>query len=301
MSPASACRGFGSLVLLFAVHGPCPGEGSPPFPVRLTAFDQVAAPGEIVPLTAKLESACLPGWHPGLDRAVLEFSGVDADLRVAPTAADGRACVTAAVPLPCPAPVPVTVRYAGSRWHGAGCAAARLFVWPADCPILVTDIDRTISDLSLVLVPFKPVEKIPPLPGCVEVLHELARSYRIVYLTARPSHLYDKTRAWLAAHGFPDGPVFCREIRLGQSQEAYKREFLAALKCRFPNLVVGVGDRWGDARAYRSAGLRAYLIDRSGRACSEPGAVVVGSWLELAELLRQQPVSPVSPDPPSLD
>jgi uncharacterized HAD superfamily protein len=49
------------------------------------------------------------------------------------------------------------------------------------------------------------------VPGSVDCLQELARSYRLIYIGARPESALEFTREWLDAMGFPQGPVFLAE------------------------------------------------------------------------------------------
>lgn len=173
---------------------------------------------------------------------------------------------------------------AASDYHEPTCGQGRGFVWDDDRPVLVTDIDNTISDRLLCLVPVTPIHKNPPLPGAVEVLQQLAHHYQIVYLTCRPPWLHNKTRAWLALHGFPQGPLFCLGLRLNQSQSTSKQLFLAELHTRHSHLAVGVGNTDGDARAYNSVNMKAFIIGPKKVAATVPHTAVQG-WHELGMLL----------------
>ena len=178
------------------------------------------------------------------------------------------------------------------RHHQPAEATGRVFLWPADSRILITDVDHTISDLALLKVPFTPNERIPALPGAAVALTELSRTHRIVYLSARDEALYDKTRAWLQEKGFPEGPLFCREFRVSVGQETFKRQFIAEFKKRYPQTVVGIGDQPSDARAYLSNGMAALLLDPEGRAELPAGAVRVSSWREVLQQLDSQRNTP---------
>jgi hypothetical protein len=284
----SCCIGLLTGLLLTAAgagRGQEPAARDARWPVRLTVHDQVARPDAAVALTAKLEHAGFP---------YRDLSGCCLSCGLAGEAWTGRegiATFTLEFPPGTPSPQAVEVCFAGSARLRPAAGCGRVFLWDCDRPILVTDIDNTISDRLLFLVPVTPIAKNATLPDAAAVLTELAQHYHIVYLTCRPAWLHGKTRAWLAAHGFPEGPLFCRDFRLGQSQEGYKRQFLTDFKARFPNLAIGVGNTSSDAGAYQSAGMQTLIIEPKGGNGTEAFRVVRG-WREVGKVLREGPGSP---------
>lgn len=272
-------------VVLLSAGGAWTWPAAVRFPVLLSAFDQVARPGESVTLTVKLYQPTRLGFHINLHDRPIHFACPPLPAWEASSGEDGLATVEVTAPAGVPEVWPFEAHYPGGPRHKPARGSGRVFRWPADSPILVTDVDHTVSDLSQVRVPFTSNRRSPPLPGAVEALNHLAASYRVVYLTARDECLYDKTREWLAEKGFPAGPLFCRDAHLFRSSEEFKRGFLADLAKRFPNLAAGVGDRTGDARAYLANGMIALLIDPKGKVERPPGAVVVSSWHEVARHL----------------
>jgi hypothetical protein len=255
--------------------------------ILLTAFDEVAHPGETMTLRAKLERLGWWGLHFHMHGYPLSFTSPGLVNREVKTAEEGMATFTVRVPEGSAGLYRVRVGFAGSG-HQHAEAVGRIFVWPTDSPVLVTDIDHTISDLSILQVPFTPNRETPALAGAVDALTELARTYRIVYLTARDEIFYERTSAWLSEKGFPEGPLFCRDFHLGGRQETFKRQFLAELKGRYPHVVVGVGDQPGDARAYLSNGLKAFLLNPSDMSQAPRQAIVVRSWREVRDQLRKE-------------
>lgn len=259
------------------------------YDVKLTVFDQLAVPGETVTLRAKLEHQGKLGINPDLRGYPLRFSCPPLADQEVKTGRDGMATLEVRVPADAKGIYPVKVAFPGSDHHRPDEAAGRLFAWPADSRILVTDVDLTISGLAELKVPFTPNQRIPTLPGAVEALTELGKTYRIVYLSARDDALCNRTCSWLCASGFPEGPFFCRDFHLGSKQEAFKRAFLADLKKRFPNVAVGVGDKPSDAGAYLANGLRTFIINPKDRERLPKEAVVVESWKEVRERLSKEP------------
>jgi hypothetical protein len=277
-----------SLLAVTALVGLAP-QG-PRSPVRyetwLTAYDSLAQPGATVPMRAKLEHAGPWGIHLHMRGYPIRFASPALVNQESNTAEESTATVQVKTPPGASQLYRVTATFAGSAHHEVARSVGRLFVWPKNSPILITDVDHTISDLSELKVPFTADERIPPLPGAVKALRELALTYRIIYLTARDEILYEKTRAWLEKKGFPEGPVFCRDFHLGDKQEAFKQRFIAEFKKRYPSVSVGVGDQPSDAHAYLSNGLTAFLIAPKDSSTAPKGAVVVRSWREVCRQLR---------------
>jgi hypothetical protein len=125
----------------------------------------------------------------------------------------------------------------------------------------------------------------------------LARDFEIVYLTARPQFLADKTRVWLAAHGFPDGPLLTAPSwRATLRQERYKRRALARLREQLPNLLIGVGDKMRDVRAYLANHMLAIHIDVQGEASSSDSrAITVRDWNDIRRLFEANRALLVTP------
>ena len=93
------------------------------------------------------------------------------------------------------------------------------------------------------------------------MLERLARTHRIVYLTARDDKLLNKTRDWLELEGFPEGPVFARNLGPDSfSAKKFKTAWLATLTGTFSNVAYGFGDRDEDAAAYDTAGIPSYIV-----------------------------------------
>ena len=263
------------------------------FGAVLTAFDALARPGAVADVRAKLEHDGVVGLHPHMRGYPLAFSGPAVAGGAVLTAAEGAATVAARAPAAPGGVARVEVRFAGSRNHRPAAATARVFAWPAAEPALVVDIDGTISDLRERDVLFADNAAIPAIAGAVDALTRLARSHRVIYLTARDESLYNKSRGWLEARGFPEGPLFTRDYNVfGPGRGAFKRQFLVDLRRRFPGVVAGVTDTPADAQAYLDAGLKAIVLGPDGGGRFPPGAVVVPSWQGARDAL-----DPAGPSP----
>jgi hypothetical protein len=270
------------------------------YDVKLTVYDQLLLPGEPIALEAKLEHDGIAGLNPDMRGYPLRFTIPTALDQEVMTAREGVAALSVRSSHASGDPTRVIVRFPGSRLHRPVEVAGRIFVWPAASPILIIDIDHTISDLSEFDVLFTENAHIPALPGAVETLATLARRYRIIYLTARDHAFYNKTRAWLEGRGFPEGPLFTRDYHVWETRGTFKRNFIAKLKERYPNMAVGVGDRPDDAQAYLDNGMKTLIIDPTGEGRFPGQALVVSSWREVGTLLVPEVRDASGPRAPSL-
>lgn len=254
---------------------------------KLTVYDAVVTPGDKPTLRAKLEHHGVAGINPDMRGYRLNFSGPPDWKAEATTGKDGVAEVVIDLPNKAGRCIAFDAEFPGSKRHKPARGGGRIFVWDKDSPILVTDIDHTISDLSQARLPFTDIKDIPPLPGAVAALNALAKDYRIVYLTAREDAMLTKTRDWLQLKEFPEGPVFVRDNLFSTTQEGFKSGFLKEFRRRYPKLLVGVAENPHDARAYLDNGLTPYMIDPNGKKKFPPGSVVVKSWDDIAKLLAK--------------
>jgi hypothetical protein len=149
---------------------------------------------------------------------------------------------------------------------------------------IVLDMDRTLSEGSMLRWIIAGNKRIPPLDHAVEVARALAREYDLIVITGRKTYLRRRTRRWLAEKGFPRAPIFFSSfIESPWGQEQFKTKLIRELKEEWENIAVGIGDRDSDARAYRANGLKAILIRQRG-ACPR-GAITVPGWESIRELL----------------
>lgn len=184
-----------------------------------------------------------------------------------------------------PATGPVKLRWSFKDQH----AEATLWVVPVGQPVVVFDIDGTLTpsdrenlkDYARRLVR-KPTAEGPKLrPGAVAAAHAAAREGLVVYVTGRPPWLAGPTRAWLAAHDFPEGAVFCMthtrdilptEARVGRA----KTERFRALQAAGVIFLRAYGNARTDIRAYAAVGLpkdRTFILGKHG---GEEGTVALG-------------------------
>jgi len=137
------------------------------------------------------------------------------------------------------------------------------YVAPSDARLVISDVDGTLTASESAFAKSMILgSNVKPQAGAADSLAALtARGYQVVYVTARPDRFTDATRAWLAANGFPRGPVRLADalwLKPGAATVAYKVSALGAFKGF--EIAAGVGNRNSDVTAYTSAGVAANRI-----------------------------------------
>jgi hypothetical protein len=165
-------------------------------------------------------------------------------------------------------------------------------VRPAESPLAVVDLDRTLLDAGILSAL---IGRGDPMPGSQRVMRRLARRYGIVYLTHRPVGMSSVSKTWLRKHAYPAGPVLLSQAeQTVEDSRHYKTQRLESLKEDFPNLALGIGDKFEDIQAYRSAGMAAYwlrpyrrrarnmrALAESLRPITDAGVYAVANWNEI--------------------
>ena len=157
-------------------------------------------------------------------------------------------------------------------------ARGKVFVVDPKRPVAVVDIDGTLSTMSSVQV-LTSGERADAFKGSPELLEALAETHQIVYLTARDDTLDQKTRAFLALHAFPTGPVIYNEWGVRKTEARaqldpdnhgeFKLAAIEELVRRKLKVVLGIGDAETDAEAYEGAKIRSYIRTiKAGRGAS---------------------------------
>lgn len=251
---------------------------------QLTAEDLLALPGSRVRLVARVERYLIRFVDPSVRGATVDFFEGDTKIGAAVTDARGFASIEIDAG-------PVGRRRFVVRTNRAE-EALVVDVLPADAPVLVLDIDHTIIDISTFRMAFTINRNSRQLPDAADVIRRLCKKFAVVYLTARDWSFLGKTRDWFRMHELPDGPIFCRRRRFwSQPAMEHKLERLAEL-VKTHRCVAGVGDLPGDAKAYRTSGMAAFLMDPEGRLPDIEGATRVRGWKEVEERLLAMPVGP---------
>jgi hypothetical protein len=142
-------------------------------------------------------------------------------------------------------------------------AAFVAFVAPRGTRVVVADVDGTLTASENAYPTALAIGgDVAAQPDAAAALTSLAaRGYTVVYVTARGDRFTQDTRDWLAASGFPRGPMRLAApiITLpGDDTVAFKSEAIASLSAF--ELAGGFGNRASDVAAYSGAGLPADRI-----------------------------------------
>lgn len=222
------------------------------------AYDTLAYPGRPIELFVRLRNA--ETLVEGVKGATIGFYQGERQLLTAVTDADGYAVASFTPPeagnheltariLEVPAGL--------ERMLEVEPAPLLVAAYDQQAPIVVVDLDYTVVGSSFYRVLLGMAS---PMAGSREVLEDIAKDYRVVYLTQRPDLLTGRSKTWLRTFRYPPGPVLVATLEDAFDSGAYKAQRLAELRQAYPNVVAGIGDKVSDAQAYADAGVDAYLI-----------------------------------------
>lgn len=237
-----------------------------------TVYDALARPGEPVEILARCETR-IGGLVRVFRRGRTELH---VGARRIPLNAGARGFATARLePAAKEGVIPL-------RADASPAGQAGLWITRPERPILITDLDRTLSDATAWGFWLRPIDRVQPFPGARETLLAAAREHLIVYLTARTDLLLAKTRRWFRHHDFPTGPVLCRfDFRRDADEETFKTRVVREIRKRWPRIRLAVGDKASDIRAYRAAGVPAIRFGE-GKGGQAPS---YARWDAIRELL----------------
>ncbi|KAK4536564.1 hypothetical protein CDCA_CDCA09G2589 [Cyanidium caldarium] len=175
-----------------------------------------------------------------------------------------------------------------SRLQGVQQVGCRIYLWPHDVKICVSDVDGTITRSDLLGQILPRVGKDWSQRGVASLYRAIVRNgYQFLYLTSRAIGQATSTRAYLTTLlqdgglGLPDGPVlmspdrffesFSREVIYRRPQD-FKIVALEQVRCLFPHngynpFFAGFGNRDTDREAYGAVGIpreRVFLVNSRG-------------------------------------
>lgn len=176
----------------------------------------------------------------------------------------------------------------------------RVLIAEKNQPILITDIDHTIADITGLEFLRTADELIPELPKAAKTLNKLRSEFLVVYLTARDDVFIKRSKYWLDFMNFPKGPSFFWDFGffngVPRNHGEFKEAQIRKLKTKHKKILIGVGDKPHDIVAYRNNGLRAYYIGHAGNPLPK-ATIKVKSWSDLANHLRNNPIGSLAGDP----
>lgn len=249
--------------------------------IEVIGFDTVALPGEscsirikverkIWPVYPDLQGATVSLYHDGTEQTKVTDKFGTAEFQTTAPAKEGV----------------YAFRYtAKTQYTEISEGAARIFVLSEHSPVIVTDIDKTISDATEFEFLLRANSEIHPFEDCSDVLGKLGGQYQIFYITARDDRFANKTFEWLRLHKFPAGPIFFRNITFRTvSAYQYKLKVVGDLISKWKGIRWGIGDREEDMRCYAKYGIKAIRF-RLGNGNSEYSTV--HSWKEIGKKISE--------------
>lgn len=155
-----------------------------------------------------------------------------------------------------------------------------VFAFPRDRTVIVCDIDETISMTHYRELVFDREDMASrPLPDAAATLNELAGRFGLVYLTARPGFLLEKTKRWLETNGFPRAAVITTPS-LAQSiaVQGFKAQRIAHLRSTLGTVAIGIGNAATDSEAYAMQQLLTLIIDDHDDMKFRSHAIILRNW-----------------------
>lgn len=172
--------------------------------------------------------------------------------------------------------------------QGKAVCTAKMFYWKYNVPIVISDIDGTITKSDALGHVLAMIGRDWTHPGVGKLFTDIANNgYNVMYLTARSVGQADSTRSYLQGidqngYKLPDGPVILspdrtmaalrREVIM-RKPEVFKMACLRDIKGLYGELLdetpfyAGFGNRITDALSYRSVGVpsaRIFTINSLG-------------------------------------
>lgn len=228
-------------------------------PAILSVDDAVQIADQPVLLAAHAARPQLFGLRSEIDHVPVSFVLGGREVARGDTGRTGRATAECTPPADAPDCFEARAMIDGRE----RCTSGTIFHWHADRPIIAVDIDNTVSrtDYDELILQERSKDS-RPIPRSRETLSDLARDFHIAYVTARPRFMLEKTRAWLAEHEFPSGPVItASRLRDVMQRSTLKRKMFADLRTRWPNLLIGIGNNRYDADASGANEMLALVIN----------------------------------------
>jgi hypothetical protein len=133
-------------------------------------------------------------------------------------------------------------------------------VAPAGGWLAASDVDGTLTEsenaFATSLLTQAAVAVQAEAPAAIATL--VHNGYQPIYVTARGRVFTEATRSWLAAQGFPRGPLRLADSIItlpGAPTVDYKASVLSTIEAAGLVVEVGIGNRASDAEAYARAGI----------------------------------------------
>lgn len=263
----------------------------------IQGYDLITYPRAEVTLEVKVERARLFPTRLDLKGQRIEFYRGETLIGAAISGRDGLAKIKVSFET---VGTKVIKAVLSSGLYKANITDNRVLVIKRDSPLLVTDIDHTISDISARDFLITPDTKIPTLLRASEIVNRLSKKFNILYLTARDDAFIKRTKFWLDFNQFPVAPTFFWDFGfwngVPSNHGEYKSQVLRKVMKTHRNLLIGVGDKPHDAEAYRANGLRAYYVGPPGYKLPRH-TIYLKTWEAIEKHINTNPIGTLPGDP----
>jgi hypothetical protein len=155
-----------------------------------------------------------------------------------------------------------------------------VFAFPRHRTVIVCDIDGTISMTHYRELVFDQEDMASrPLPDAAATLTELSQRFGLVYLTARPAFLLEKTKRWLEANGFPRAAVITTpSLAESIAVQRFKSRRIDRLRSVLGTVAIGIGNAATDSEAYAMQNLLTLIIDEEDDMKFRSHAIILRNW-----------------------
>lgn len=247
--------------------------------------EDALADGKTVRLLAFVERSTGGGVRHAAHGKTVHFYIGDVKICDKLTDDQGRATVTCELPMSDAKAFTVRTNYNGCELE----TTAMIHRWDPNRIAIAVDIDGTISKTDFETLLFEDQDnESRPVKGARMALNKIAEDYNILYVTARPRFLMQKTHSWLRENQFPDGPVIAASgYREWMSQTRYKTRALTEVRDGWPNLRIGIGDTSMDAKAYDASKMLCIILSSDPGKVVSQRSVVVKDWTGVADFFQK--------------
>jgi len=271
-----------------------------PDPPRLdvVAFDQLGLAGQEVKLGAFLEpldiepaKVDLSGYQVFFEQNVLPGAAKAGNTKETDSLREGMASVSWSFPEG--GKNAFVVRIPGDKQRRGAMDRGQVFLWPKDTPLLLVDVQSTLSSAKADDWKKKNPLEIKPVAEAAKALQTARqKKFQVVYLALAADRplAYRKVRGWVEnqVHGknpFPAGPVLGRTSYVADGESAAHLEILRGLKESFSGpLAAVVGEREA-AAVCRGIGVETILF---GVDDAPVDVLRVKSWSEVPARLPKK-------------
>ncbi len=252
----------------------------------ILSVDDAVTLGDKLRIVAYVEKEPVLGLRRDVEKVRVDFYLNGASVGDDKTDGDGRADVKCRLPNESVSSFEARAVVDGVELRAQGA----IHRWTRDRTIIAVDIDETISKTE-----YRPLiledrdKKSDPVHDSRKTLRKLSADYHIVYVTARPRFLLDKTRRWLSDEKFPRGPVVtARGLRQWMRPRQHKTRALEDLRDDWPNLLIGIGNNANDAAAYGANKMLALIIPPDRKDIGDIGrhAIILRDWDAVADVFE---------------